>query len=310
MMSWAFLFLIFAILFAIVRRFRNTPLPLDQRVPLNQISVVITGSSKGIGFGLAKEFLKCGVRGVTLSGRNQKVLAQAHHELSSAFGSERVASTACDVVSEDDLQQLYATALRNFGRVDVWINNAGVTTAFGSVWDLNASDMARTVSTNLTGTLLGCKTAIRNHLALGTATSRGLDLYLLEGFGSNGRAMRGLSVYACTKRALTYLTKALCVELASDPAIPRGSVHVRRIQPGMVHTELTASAPGMPARFDFVKHHLGQKVEPVAQYLVHAMLRGRCAEGGLLSAERKWGVVTMLAAMLWRSVTRRGWDVE
>ena len=83
--------------------------------------IVITGSARGIGYGLAAEFLARGQR-VVISDLHQSDVFEAVNRL----GGDRVAGHTCDVTDLDQLHDLWRAALDDFGRVDVWINNAGV----------------------------------------------------------------------------------------------------------------------------------------------------------------------------------------
>src|SRR5450756_599469 len=85
-------------------------------------SVVITGSTRGIGFCMAQEFLKNGCR-VTLSGRSEKsreAVLKAVREY-----QDRVLYVPCNVTSKSQLEQLWNESVKKWGSVDVWINNAG-----------------------------------------------------------------------------------------------------------------------------------------------------------------------------------------
>lgn len=95
--------------------------------------IVITGSTKGIGYGLAEEFLKRG-HNVIVSGRNQERLDKAVSALAANY--RNVAGCLCDVTKYDDNEKLFAFAKEKFGRVDIWINNAGVAHPMTNVWEL------------------------------------------------------------------------------------------------------------------------------------------------------------------------------
>ena len=89
-------------------------------------SIVITGSTRGIGKGIARELLRRGHR-VALSGRSQAAVDQALAELrTSATGDALAVGIACDVSKAADLQALWDGAHAAFGRVDIWVNNAGI----------------------------------------------------------------------------------------------------------------------------------------------------------------------------------------
>ena len=87
-------------------------------------TIVITGSTRGIGYGMATAFLEMGCA-VVISGRQQAVVDQAVSALADRFGAEKVFGTACDVRKLDQVQGLWDAAAAHFGRIDIWINNAG-----------------------------------------------------------------------------------------------------------------------------------------------------------------------------------------
>ena len=90
-------------------------------------SIVITGSSRGIGYGLAEAFLERNCQ-VMVAGRSQASTAKAVAQLEAKYGDARVSGHACDVSCPDQVQALWDAAKAEFGQIDIWINNAGVNT--------------------------------------------------------------------------------------------------------------------------------------------------------------------------------------
>ena len=84
-------------------------------------TVVITGSTKGIGLGLAKEFLKRGCS-IVISGRNQHRLEQEVHRLQEEYGDDKVLGQICDVTDIHQVEALWDASKKKFGKVDIWIN--------------------------------------------------------------------------------------------------------------------------------------------------------------------------------------------
>jgi NAD(P)-dependent dehydrogenase (short-subunit alcohol dehydrogenase family) len=87
--------------------------------------VVITGSTRGIGYGLADAFLDRGCS-VTISGRSEPRIQEAVLQLAQRFPIERILGHPCDVTKQSQVQSLWDIARNNYGRVDIWINNAGI----------------------------------------------------------------------------------------------------------------------------------------------------------------------------------------
>ncbi len=99
-------------------------------------NVVITGSTRGIGRGLANEFLKRDCR-VAISGRSVDTVQHAVSELRATHGRDRVAGAACNITNPEQLRGLWTEAADSFGSVDVWINNAGMSITRSPLWLVN-----------------------------------------------------------------------------------------------------------------------------------------------------------------------------
>lgn len=185
-------------------------------------TVVITGSTRGIGLGLAKGMLERGAN-VVVTSRNASDVERTVSELKVPH---RVHGRACDVTRYEDVEALWDAAQKRFGRVDIWINNAGATTTPVTLDKVPADEILRTVMTNLVGALYGSKVAARGMKAQGSG-----QIYNMEGLGSRGQIQEGLLVYGATKAAVHYVMKALRKEM-------RGTgVQVCAIGPGINVTE-------------------------------------------------------------------------
>jgi NAD(P)-dependent dehydrogenase (short-subunit alcohol dehydrogenase family) len=226
--------------------------------------VVITGSTRGIGFGLAKAFLERGCA-VTVSGRTQAAVDHAVLVLAADHGAERVSGFACDVVLFEQVQTLWEASVQRFGRVDIWINNAGIAQPMSDFWMHTPQQYEAVLQTNLLGTMYGMRVAVNGMLAQGSGA-----VYNLEGFGSDGRIMRGMTLYGSSKAAMHYLDRALAKELKGKAVI------LGAIAPGMVITELvTSQYEGRPADLEKVKpifNIISERVETVAPIIAEKVL--------------------------------------
>lgn len=225
-------------------------------------TIVVTGSTRGIGRGLATEFLRRGHR-VVVTGRSQASVEPAVAELSQ-FGE--VLGQPCDVGELAACQALWDAAVAKFGRVDIWINNAALAPDYGLFADVDGAQIGATVDANLTGTMYGTQVALSGMLARG-----GGKIYTFEGFGSDGMTAPGLAVYGATKYAVRYFTDALAKEYADSPVL------IGALSPGMVPTDLLiySSRSEDPAQWEKSKrvmNILGDKVETVTPWLAEQAL--------------------------------------
>ena len=230
-------------------------------------SFVVTGGTRGIGKGLVAELLKRGVD-VTLSGRSQAAVDAVVAELRAcATQGATVTGAACDVTSPAALQHLWDTAVAAFGRVDAWVNNAGISHPRQRGGEMRAADVSAVQETNLLGALLATQIA-----ACGMqAQPNGGTIWNMEGYGSNGMMNPGMSLYGASKFALTYFNKALQSELAAS------SVRICYLSPGIVLTDLLKRDVGSNTPEDLARtlrayNILGDRVETVTPFLVEGML--------------------------------------
>lgn len=169
-------------------------------------TIVITGSTRGIGYGLADAFLDLGCA-VTVSARSPDGVKNAVDNLGAKHDAHRVFGHRCDVTDYDQVQALWDTALEHWEKIDIWINNAGMANPQMAFWEQPPERIQAVVQTNLVGAMYGAKTAIRGMLQQGFGA-----LYNMEGLGSDGRKVEGLTLYGSTKHGLRYLTDALVQE--------------------------------------------------------------------------------------------------
>jgi NAD(P)-dependent dehydrogenase (short-subunit alcohol dehydrogenase family) len=246
--------------------------------------VVITGSTRGIGYGLAENFLRRGCS-VTVSGRSQASADQAAARLKSGTEAERVLALACDVTDPAQIQRLWDESVVKFGKVDSWINNAGWSGEEGSVWERPATEVASVLITNLVGTAYGAQIAMRGMASQGFGA-----IYNMEGMGSDGRKHAGLTTYGTSKYGVHYFTESLALE-ARDTGVIVGS-----LRPGMVITAMIVDRyKDRPADWERARkifNIIAERTETVTPWLVDAMLANQ-KNGAVLSFSSPW-------KMLWK----------
>ena len=228
--------------------------------------VVITGSTRGIGLGMTKEFLKRGCA-VTISSRSTGTLNEQVKSLGSEYGQDRVHGVACDVGSREQVEALWDGACARFGSIDIWINNAGITASMKSLPELDLAEIAPVVQTNISGLIYGSIIAMKGMMFQGFG-----HIYNMYGHGSNDQKVSGLHVYGSTKRAVRYFSEALIGDLEDTP------VKAGTLSPGIVVTDfLINDMKKMPPdQLETVKalyNCLADTVETVTPFLVENILK-------------------------------------
>lgn len=231
-------------------------------------TIVITGSSRGLGLEMAKEFHKNG-HTVVLNGTNVQKLEAAKALLEEMEGEGKVYLCQGNVTSSADIQKVIDYAVAQCGRIDIWINNAGVNQPMEAVWELSEEDIDYVLDVDLKGTIMGSKLAMEQMIRQG-----GGAIYNLEGYGSNDAMMLGLNMYGTGKRAVTHFTQAL----AKESEERKTGVIVGRLSPGIMITDFTVKALGgredieLPEKTKKVYNILGDYPDVVAKFLVKSML--------------------------------------
>jgi len=230
---------------------------------MNKKVIVITGSTRGIGLGMAKKFLDenyC----VVFNGRNSETLKKCMSEFRK--NGDEVLGVAGDVSLEETSKNIADAALKEYGRIDIWINNAGIPQPYSSFSDLKYGEMKDVLDVNIIGTILGTKTAVNVFKKQGFG-----KVFNMEGLGSDGRIVEKLAVYGTSKRAIRYFTRAVSKELKGLP------VQMGLLSPGMVKTEFIEISGNLldeveKARMQKVTNILAHDVEEVTSFLVKKIL--------------------------------------
>jgi NAD(P)-dependent dehydrogenase (short-subunit alcohol dehydrogenase family) len=228
-------------------------------------TVVITGSTRGIGFGIALRFLENG-HNVVINGTTSQSVDKSMQKLK-LFG-DRVFGVPGVVEKESTHHELFDAASRQFGNVDIWINNAGINQPNKFAWELEHEDISALVSVNIEGVMLGSAIAYRRMESQGHG-----KIFNMEGLGSDGRMIPKTALYGTSKRAVNYYTKAFSREV-------RGScVQVGIISPGMVVTDfLDKSMTGTPEEIEQYKkvfNFLGNSVDEVTPFIYRKLVKSK-----------------------------------
>jgi 3-oxoacyl-[acyl-carrier protein] reductase len=197
---------------------------------LGQVAFV-TGASRGIGYAIAKTYLREGAK-VAICGRQEKTITEAVEQLRSLG---EVMGIPCDVADLFQVQKTVAEIINRFGRIDLLVNNAGISMTYGRVGEIDPVQWGTVISVNLIGTFNCCHTVIPCMQKQG-----GGKIINLKGYGADFPSPY-VTAYGASKAALVAFTKSLAREYKKD------NITVNIFSPGIVKTELITQVEATPA---------------------------------------------------------------
>jgi NAD(P)-dependent dehydrogenase (short-subunit alcohol dehydrogenase family) len=245
-------------------------------------TAVITGGTRGIGAALVRSFLESGWN-IAYSGTSETTIEKSLRSLEGHFERGSYAAFRCDVSVEADLISLWDSSVTTFGGVDIWVNNAGTSSDQTPFHELPTEIFTRIIDTNVKGLMLATHIAYNRMLKQGHGA-----IYNMEGLGSDGRRITGLTPYGTSKRAVRYFTDAFAAEVKERPVI------VGTISPGMVLTDLTMGQirkdPESSKKLIKIYNILANEADTVAPFLVQKMIENR-KHGAKISWLTNWKVI-------------------
>jgi 3-oxoacyl-[acyl-carrier protein] reductase len=199
----------------------GTSLAMNQPLLQDRVAVV-TGAGQGIGREIARVLTEHDAR-VVLADVNETAAKEAAADIDAV-------GVACDVTSEEQMRSLVADTVRDLGRLDLFVNNAGVTRD-ASLKKMTANDFDAVITVHLRGTWLG----VREASAVMREQKSGSIVNISSLSGKSGNP--GQTNYSAAKAGIVGLTKAAAKELAHH------NVRVNTIQPGLIRTAMTEAMP-------------------------------------------------------------------
>lgn len=195
---------------------------------LNEQVMVLTGATSGIGLVTARSAAEAGAR-LVLAARDGDALDTLAHEMRQR-GVEAV-TVAADVGNPADVERIGQAAIERFGRIDTWVNNAGIG-VYGSQEQVTLEDMQRVMQTNFWGVVHGTLTAVK------LMKQHGGGAIINVGSEVSDRSVPLMGTYAASKHAVKAFTESLRMELEKDKA----PLSLTLIKPASIDTPFTAHA--------------------------------------------------------------------
>jgi NAD(P)-dependent dehydrogenase (short-subunit alcohol dehydrogenase family) len=192
--------------------------------------VWITGASRGLGRALAFASAGAGAQ-LLLSARDGERLAAVAGLITDAGGRAEIC--AGSVTDPEHLREAIGLAQATWGRIDVLVNNAGISPSFDRAEKLDLTEFQQTLSVNLTGALACCRAA----LPLLARSGAGASVVNISSIHANAAHER-LVAYSASKAGLEMMSRTLALEWAK-----RG-IRVNCVAPGYIETDMTAGLQG------------------------------------------------------------------
>ncbi len=199
---------------------------------------IVTGASSGLGIVFAEALAEMGAN-VELAARRIEKLNEVASKLKVLNVKAR--PFQCDVSKQEEVQALVDDVVKNFGRLDIIVNNAGVA-ALSPATDISVEEWNKVVSVNLTGVFLCARTAARQMIKQGG----GKVVNIASIYGAVGDVFPASPYYA-TKGAVINMTRDLAVEWAPF------KIRVNAIAPGFFPSEMTEAIFQDPGYLEYIR---------------------------------------------------------
>ena len=190
--------------------------------------VLVLGGNAGIGQAAAEAFAREGAKVVVAARREEQGVAVVQN-IQKAGGTAKF--VRADVAKEAEVKAAIEATVKEFGRLDVLFNNAGIEGKNGPIGDLGAADFDETFGINVRGTWVAMKHALPHLTKTGGTIINNSSVVAEAGFPN-------FSIYSASKGAVNALTRAAAMEF-----LPQG-VRVNAVAPGLIETDMAARVFG------------------------------------------------------------------
>jgi glucose 1-dehydrogenase len=191
---------------------------------------VVTGSSKGIGKAIALEFANAGYS-VVINARNEEELKQAARDISKSIkDAGKIVSVPGDISQESVCISLIESAIKQFGRIDVLVNNAGIGGESKKINELTEKDWDEVIDINLKGAFLCTREAVKN-MTKDANNNRNYSIINISSVHEQTPQPES-APYAASKGGMQMLTKTIALELAEK------GIRINGIAPGAIATDM------------------------------------------------------------------------
>jgi glucose 1-dehydrogenase len=262
---------------------------------------VITGGSRGLGLAIAETYARAGAK-VVIASRTLRTVDLAVDSLRKS--GYQAAGFACDVADLQQVEALAQHAVQTFGRIDIWVNNAGLSAPYGPTAHIPSSDFLPIIQTNIIGTYNGSVVAMRHFLP-----QKSGKLINLLGRGDTG-SIPLQNAYSSSKVWVRNFTKALAIEYKDH------GVDIFGFNPGLVKTEMISNVQAVkgyeeklnPLRF--VTMLWGNEVDvPAAKALWLASSATDGKNGSMVTVLTKWMMLSRLIGLPFRKLLNRSTEM-
>jgi NAD(P)-dependent dehydrogenase (short-subunit alcohol dehydrogenase family) len=190
-------------------------------------TALITGGTHGLGLAIARHYLRAGIDGIAICGRNPGDLDVAARELAEvAAEGQTVLAEVADVASPEDVERLLGRTLAAYPELTILVNNAGVYGPKGGIGEIDWQEWVEAIAVNLFGSVLPARGLVAHFRRIGYG-----KVVQLSGGGATN-PLPGLSAYAASKAAVVRFAETLAEELRED------GVSINAIAPGALNTRM------------------------------------------------------------------------